>query len=367
MKNCAVIGMGLLGTQHADRLHSHESTRVVAVCDIKPEKAQTWAAVNGAHAYSNYDEMFENEAIDLVVVATQDPYHKEPLLSACAHRVPYVISEKPLCTTLADALEVQKAAQASGTVIKVLFPNRFYPLDRSIRLLVKENYIGRPEYGEFRIDDSIDVPLQLWGKDSRHFASISSPAFFLLSHAVDLLTFLFGQKVIKVYAIGRKSIIGSDVDYMDCFLTYDGGLTIRLKTEWTKRIDKLCENYMQFTGTQGGFIFNKTGGFQCQQGLSFVVDAGEAKAEKARERLAECGYTASVEPCGQTGGYAVVMRECDNGNGFDWNSGICIYADSFDGEEDPMSPLTTLEGGIEQVRVVEALLRSAKDGREILL
>lgn len=367
MKNCAVIGMGLLGTQHADRLNAHGNTRVVAVCDIKTQKAQAWAEENGAHAYSNYDEMFENEEIDLVVVATQDPYHKEPLLSACTHKVPYVIAEKPLCTTLEDALEVQKAARASGTVIKVLFPNRFYPLDRSIRLLVRENYIGRPEYGEFRIDDSIDVPLQLWGKDSHHFASISSPAFFLLSHAVDLLTFLFGQKVVKVYAIGRKSIIGSDVDYMDCFLTYDGGLTIRLKTEWTKRIDKLCENYMQFTGTQGGFIFNKTGGFQCQQGLSFVMDAGKVRAEKARQRLEECGYSASIEPCGQTGGYAVVMREGDQGNGFDWNSGVCIYADSFDSDEDPMSPLTTLEGGIEQVRVVEALLRSAQEKKEIIL
>lgn len=367
MKNCAVIGMGLLGTQHADRLHAHDTTRVVAVCDIKPEKAQQWAEANGAHAYSNYDEMFEKESIDLVVVATQDPYHKEPLLSACAHKIPYVISEKPMCTNLADALEVQEAAKASGTEIKVLFPNRFYPLDRSIRLLVKENYIGKPEYGEFRIDDSIDVPLQLWGKDSKHYASISSPAYFLLSHAVDLLTFMFGQKVVKVYAVGRQSIIGSDVDWVDCFLTYDGGLTIRLKTEWTKRIHRLCENYLQFTGTEGGFIFNKTGGFQCDQGLSFVVDAGEEKANEAKQLLEKYGYTAHVERCGETGGYAVVMRECEGDNGFDWNSGICIYADSFGAEEDALSPLTTLEGGIDQVRVVEAILRSAKEGKEIIL
>lgn len=367
MKNCAVIGMGLLGRQHADRLHAHTTTRVAAVCDIKPERAQAWAAANGAAAYADFDEMFDKEEIDLAVIATQDPYHKAPLLSACAHKVPYVISEKPLCTNLEDALEVQAAAKASGSEIKVLFPNRFYPLDRTIRMLVQGGYIGRPEYGEFRIDDNMDVPLRLWGKDSRQFASISSPAFFLLSHAVDLLAFMFGRRVEKVYAIGKRSVIGSDVDYMDAFLTYEGGMTVRLKTEWTKRINRLCENYLQFSGTEGGFTFNKTGGFLCDQGLSFVVDAGEAKALEAKARIEACGFSASVEPCGESGAYAVIMRECDAGNGFDWNSGICLYADTFDGEEDPLSPITSLEGGIEQVRIVDALLRSAKERREIEL
>lgn len=367
MKKCAVIGMGLLGSQHAQRLNAHEGMQVVAVCDIKPDKAREWAAAHGVNVYADYCEMLDKERIDILVIATQDPYHKAPLIEACRRNIPYVICEKPLCTTASEVDEIRSAAEKSTSVIKVLFPNRFYPLDRSIRLLVKEGFIGRVEYGEFRIDDSIDVPLRLWGKDSRHFASISSPAFFLLSHAVDLLSFLFGKKVRKVYAIGRKSIIGSDVDYMDCFLTYDDGMTIRLKTEWTKRIGRLCENYLQFTGTEGGFIFNKTGGFQCEQGLSFVMDAGREKAEEAKALLDKLGYTSHIEPCGDSGGYAVVMRESDDGNGFDWNEGVCLYADSFEGKPDELSPITDLNGGIEQVMIVDALLRSAKEGREIEL
>jgi predicted dehydrogenase len=366
-KRCAVIGMGLLGSQHAERLNKHSTTKVVAVCDIKPDKAKAWADANGANCYSDYEQMFNNEAIDILVVATQDPYHKEPLLAACAHKIPYVISEKPLTTNLSDAMEIKAAAEKSGTVIKVLFPNRLYPIDHSIRLLIEKGFIGKPEYGEFRIDDSIDVPLKLWGKDSKNYAAISSPAYFLFSHAVDLLLFMFGRKVEKVYAVGKKSVIGSDVDYMDCFLTFEGGFTARLKTEWTKRIDRLCENYLQFTATKGGFIFNKTGGFQCEQGLSFVIDEGEEKAKEAQALLAKYGYTSVVEKCGESGAYALVMREADKGNAFDWNEGVCVYADSFENPEPELSPLTSLEGGIEQVRIVEALLVSAKEGREITL
>ena len=366
-KKCAVIGMGLLGSQHAEHLNKHNTTKVVAVCDIKPEKAKAWADVNNANCYSDFEEMFENESIDILVIATQDPYHKAPLLAACVHNIPYVICEKPLTLNVKDAMEVKEAAQKSNTVIKVLFPNRLYPIDHSIRLLIQKGFIGNLEFGEFRIDDSIDVPLKLWGKDSKNFASISSPAYFLLSHAVDLLLFMFGKSVEKVYAIGKKSIIGSDVDYMDCFLTFEGNFTVRLKTEWTKRINRLCENYMQFTATKGGFTFNKTGGFLCDQGLSFVIDEGERKAKEAQALIAKHGYASTVERCGDSGAYTIIMREADKGNTFDWNEGVCIYADSFGKSEPELSPLTSLDAGIEQVKIVEALLKSAKEGKEICI
>ena len=364
---CAIIGMGLLGTRHADRLNRHETTRVVAVCDVIPEKAKGWAEANGANAYSDAEEMLKGESIDLLVIATQDPYHKAPLLAACAHNVPRVICEKPLATTLGDAMEVMAAAEKSSSAIKILYPNRLYPIDHSIRLLIGNGFIGAPEFGEFRIDDAIDVPLQLWGEDSKKYTSISSPVHFLFSHAIDLLYFILGRKVEKVYAIGRTSRVGSEVDYMDSFLTYEGGAVIRLKTEWTKRINRLVENYLQLTATKGGFIFNKTGGFLCEQGLSFVMDEGEEKAIEARELLAGHGYASEVEKCGETGGYSIVMREADGGNGFDWDDGICVYADSFDKPEPALAPLTSLMDGFEQVKVVEALYKSAREGREVTL
>lgn len=69
---------------------------------------------------------------------------------------------------------------------------------------------------------------------------------------------------------------------------------------------------------------------------------------------------------GETPTYALVLKASED-NDFDWNHGVCLYADSFDGAEPELSPVTTLEGGIEQVRVVEALLNSAKTGKEVVL
>jgi len=362
---CAVVGMGLLGTQHANYLSRHENTEIVAVCDIKKEKAESFAKEHGVSAYSDVQKMLDEAKPDLVVVATQDPYHKDPIVAACRAGVPYIISEKPLTTTIEDAKEVAAAAAASGTQIKVLFPNRFYPLDRAIRLVLINGYLGNPHYGEMRMDDAISVPLRLWGNDSRNYAMISSPAYFLLSHAVDLLHYYFTpHKVKKVYAVGRKSVIGSDVDFVDSFLTFDNDLVIRLKTEWTKRLDGLVENYVQLTAEKGGFVYNKTPGFECRQALRIAIDGGLASNEAAAELLRQNGILCEIKQTQDGQDYALLLYT-GNGNDFDWNMGICHYADSFLGKDNTSVEMTDLDGGLNQVAVVDAILRSAKTGKEV--
>jgi predicted dehydrogenase len=369
-KTVAVIGMGLLGSMHANKLKEHKNTRVIAVCDMMAEKASSWAEANGAAWYDSVEKLFSREKPDIVVVATQDPYHKEPLLAACAHKVPYIICEKPLTTTVEDALEVEKAAKDSGAEIKVLFPTRFYPLDQAVRLLLREGFLGQPSYGEVRLDDNISVPVNLWGKDSRKYASISNPAYFLLSHGVDILHFYFEpRKVKRVYAVGANSTIGSNPDYADGYLTFDDGLIIRLKTEWTKRIPYLVENYMQLTATKGGLTYNKTEGYRHQSGLQIFIDGQRENAEKAQARLAGYGITAKVtaftDPITSC---ALELDPKDPGNDFDWGAASSYYADSFgDGKELELTPYTNLSGGIAQVKVVDAMLRSIREKREIEL
>lgn len=368
-KTCAIIGMGLLGSMHADKLSRYQNTKVIAVCDKVADKAQKWAADNNAAWYTSAEELFAAETPDVVVVATQDPYHKEPLIAACRAGVPYIICEKPLTTTVEDALEVKAAAEASGTVIKVLFPNRLFPLAQSVRLLLKEGFLGNPSYGELRMDDNISVPLNLWGADSKAYASASNPAYFLFSHAVDLLHFyLEPQRVKQVYAVGANSTVGSSPDYIDGYLTFDNGTIIRLKTEWTKRIDTQVENYMQLTATKGGFTFNKTAGFLKEEGLQIFIDGPRENCEKANALLAENGIKAQIKEYGDPiESYALEMHRSTPGNEFDWGSASSLYADSFGADEPALSPFTGLADGIEQVRVVEALLRSAKEGKIIML
>ena len=149
------------------------------------------------------------------------------------------------------------------------------------------------------------------------------------------------------------------------FLTFDDGLLIRLKTEWTKRLEGLVENYVQLTASKGGFVFNKTPGYGCNQGLRISVDGDEANIKKAASLLAQNGISSDIKAYDEGKSFALELLAATKGNDFDWNMGVCRYVDSFLGQEDPLSPATSLDGGMRQVAVVDAILRSVKAGREI--
>ena len=119
-----VIGLGILGAQHAQFLADQPEVEVTAVADILRSKAEQVGGRLGAAAYADYGLMLAEKRLDLVVVATPDPLHKEPVLAAVRAGVPTVIQEKPMDTTVAGAQEMLEAAERAGTRIFVHFANR---------------------------------------------------------------------------------------------------------------------------------------------------------------------------------------------------------------------------------------------------
>jgi len=262
-----IIGAGLLGSQHADFLRGHAEVQVVAVADVRPEAAEGVSARVGAQAYSDYYGMLRSQALDLVVVATPDPFHREPTIAALEAGVPNIILEKPLATTLEDGEAIYEAVEKHKARLFVNFANRAVPTDFATRYVIQQGLLGRVVYGESRLDDNISVPTQLWGERSRAWASGSSTAHFLLSHVVDLLRWYFAPaEVTEVFAIVQREVLGFTPDVYDAFLSFNTGLKVRVKAEWVKHIDELVEFYMCFSGSEGTVIYNKRGGFGCQSG-----------------------------------------------------------------------------------------------------
>jgi len=262
-----VIGLGILGSQHAEHLAKHHCVRLVAVADIRKAVADDLAARLGAEAYSDYDQMLRDHVLDLVVVATPDPLHKEPTLAALEAGAPCIFQEKPLATTLSDAEEICEAVERHRARLFVNYANRAAPLDMATRYVMQHRLLGPVVYGESRLDDNICVPTRMWGGRSREWAAGSSTVHFLLSHVVDLLRFYFCRaEVTDVYAISQRKVLGYTPDVYDAFLTLDTGMRIRVKAEWIKHIDELVEFYMCFSGERGTLIYNKRGGFGTEPG-----------------------------------------------------------------------------------------------------
>jgi predicted dehydrogenase len=285
--NVGVIGAGILGEQYVRFFREHPETQVAAVADVRSQAAERIGTAAGAQVYTDYREMLKAQALDLVVVATPDPSHRDPVIAALEAGAPNVILEKPLATTLADALAICETVEKRRAKLFVNYANRGAAYDIATRYVVQQGLLGEVVYGEARLDDNIIVPTGLWGERSQEWAAGSSTAHFLLSHVVDLLRWYFSPaEVQEVYAISQATVLGFTPDLYDAFLTFDSGLRVRVKAEWIKHIDELVEFYLCFSGRRGTLICNKRGGFGTESGWRANVADTVSVEELLRHRQA---------------------------------------------------------------------------------
>jgi len=378
-----VIGVGILGGQHADFYHRNPDVELVGLADARIEVAEAKAAETGARAYGSAEEMIERERPDVVSIGTPDPLHRAPFLAAVEAGVPNIVTEKPLATTVEDAEEMMEAAEKRGTKVFINFSNRGLGPDRAIRYLYQKGLIGEMIYGQVQIDDNILVPTTMWGGRSKEWAGGSSTAHFLMSHAVDILRFYFAPaEVTSVYAISQERVLGYTPDLYDAFLTFDSGAKVRVKAEWIRRMDELVEWSNDFTGTKGSVAYNKFPSFATERGLRINVsdEIGPEEMLKHQDAIAELGAKANVllhRPAPVLG--KLTAGEAKLERAFEiWELDFAaldnilaafvraIIEDTLEPSNYQGSgPVPTGADGLIQTRVVAAIVESARTGNEI--
>lgn len=122
-----VVGLGRIGMSvHLDCLRARpDKFRVVAACDLIPERCEKYAEVFGCRTYTSYAEMLAAPDIEAVDIATRSSDHyihaKMALLAGKS-----VLVEKPFCRTYEEACELNRlGSQPSGPRIFVRHNRRF--------------------------------------------------------------------------------------------------------------------------------------------------------------------------------------------------------------------------------------------------
>lgn len=378
-----IVGAGLLGTAHARNVSEHPDAKVVAVCDLRLEAAQAVAGPLGTRAYQDVHEMLRAHTLDLVIVATPDAMHREPSMATMEAGVPNILQEKPLATTVQDAVALYEAAERRGVRLFLNYANRTAPMDIATCHVIRHGLIGEIAYGEARLDDNISVPTNLWGDRSRDWAAGSSPAHFLLSHVVDLLRwYLHPAEVQEVYAIKQERVLGFTPDLYDAHLLFDSGARVRIKAEWIKHMDELVEFYLCFSGAQGTVIYNKLAGFGARPSwranLSARLDTEQLYAHQ--QALLEAGANVRAiahRPAPRYGGQVskgdaavLALESYDHSLGKPMALQDHVLNAILEDTLRPASwkgpgPLPTHHDGLAQSLVVAAIVASADTGRAV--
>ena len=139
-----------IGEIHAMGARLSNCWEVVAgALSSDPERAKAsgreWR-IPPERTYTNFDEMAEREAgrpdgIEAVAITTPNHLH-HAVACAFLDKGIDVISDKPLTTTLADALDLAERTRASGLVFGVTHAFAAYPMIRQAREMVLASELG---------------------------------------------------------------------------------------------------------------------------------------------------------------------------------------------------------------------------------
>ena len=114
---------------------------LVAVADPNYEKRQLAVEKWGVpRAYSESEEMLENENLDLIIIATPPSTHFALALEAAKKGI-HILVQKPLTRTLKEAKQIIQSCEKNTVGLKVSFSRRYTPAFVAARDLV--NSLGQ--------------------------------------------------------------------------------------------------------------------------------------------------------------------------------------------------------------------------------
>jgi predicted dehydrogenase len=208
----ALIGCGYVAQFHLAAWQRVEGARLVAVCDVRPERLE-WAAARapGARLVADPAALFDEGPLDFVEICTRPSSHRA-LVELAAGRGAHVLCQKPAAETRDDLLAMIAACDEAGVRLMIHENWRYRPWYRALRAEIDVGAVGRP------------IRLRLAHRDTRalrpdgfadqpYFAEMPRLMLFEMGpHLVDTARYLLGEVATVSAALGRFGRgVGEDV------------------------------------------------------------------------------------------------------------------------------------------------------------
>jgi predicted dehydrogenase len=202
----AVLGAGLIGKRHIDHVAAEPMADLAAVVDPSPAGIQA-AHEHGTTWFASFADLMASDRPDGVIIATPNQLHVANGLESIAAGVPALV-EKPIAGDVASATRLVEAAEAAGVPLLVGHHRRHNPLIQVAKQTIDSGRLGQvvAVHGMcwfFKPDDYFDVA---WRREKG-----AGPVFLNLIHDVDNLRYLCGD-IVSVQALESNAVRGHPVE-----------------------------------------------------------------------------------------------------------------------------------------------------------
>lgn len=222
MRQVGLIGCGGIAAVHAAGIREIDGSRLAAVADCVPKKAQSMAAQYGAECYTDWRMMLQQEKLDVVHICTPHYLHT-PMIEECLKQGVHVFSEKPPVISWEDMKQLKRTVREMELTklrLCVCFQNRWNPEVQFVRKLLHSGELG-PVIGARGI--------VTWNRDAAYYESEWRGRLeyegggALINqgiHTLDLLQYLIGGKADKVEAIQGNLHLQGKIEVEDTLSAY---------------------------------------------------------------------------------------------------------------------------------------------------
>lgn len=330
----AVVGVGIFGEYHVATYAEDDRVDLAMVCDLNEERAREIGEKYHCPHTTKSSQIAENKEIEIVSIVTPDFAHRQvavEMVSSGKH----ILVEKPLAMSVEDAEAIIAAAKKAKVKLMVDFHNRWNPPFVRAKEEIEKGNIGKPLMAYSKMGDRIEVATE-WFK----WSGRSGPHWFLFPHIVDLICWLLGDKVLSVYALGKKEVLkrkGIDTyDLIQALLKFENSFAT-VETSWIlpPTWPSLIEFGLSLHGTEGRIDIDLT-----DQGLRI---AGKDIYDKPF-------LSGRMDVHGRSLGFVPLPIK---------HFVDCVLEDK--------EPLVKPEEALLNVRIIEALTKSLQQGRVINL
>lgn len=219
----ALVGYGGMGHWHSRLLKEFDEIFLYGVYDIAPEK-RAEAKENGYVVFESFDELLADPAVDVVLVATPNDYHRDYVIRAL-EAGKNAVSEKPVTLSSADLQMMIDAANRTGKLFTVHQNRRWDGDFHIIKRIYAEHSLGDIHRIESRVHGSRGIPGDWRGKKEHGGGMVLDWGV----HILDQMLQLVPEKIVSVYG-HMEHITNYEVDDgFEIVLTFASGLTALLE------------------------------------------------------------------------------------------------------------------------------------------
>ncbi len=349
----AIIGTGGISNEHIRAYLTNENVELYAFCDINEEQLHKMSEkynMPRERCFLDKDEMLKAlPEIEAVSVCTWNSAHAECAIAALKAGK-HVICEKPMAMNAQEAKAMKDAADKAGKLLMIGFVRRYGNDAAVVKDFIDNGYFGDIYYAKATYLRRNGNPGGWFGDKSR---SGGGPLIDLGVHVIDLVRYLTGNpKPVSVYGVtyqklfdrpeikstkGYVSVSKGAQDICDvedlaaALVRFDNGMTLSVEASFSL-------NLKNDTGDIE--LFGSKAGCKIDPDVEIFTDMNDY--------MVDVGFTQSTGLSFD----GIFKREIDH------------FVDCVVNGTAPRAPA---QDGVEIMKILDAVYKSAKTGHEVII